>query len=97
MALAPVPPAVGGGAGCADFWRISAVFWLHTGIRIPATVKRGQRIKAHVSRPAHPVPVTGGASGAANFPEKLNHGQRITGRGMFQGINGRRGAAGLTG
>ena len=29
-------------------------------------------------RPAHPVPVTGGASGAANFPEKLNHGQRIT-------------------
>jgi len=47
---------VGGGAGCADFWRISAVFWFHAGIRSPATGKRGQRIKAHVSRPAHPVP-----------------------------------------
>lgn len=113
MALAPVPPAVGGGAGCADFWRFSAVFWFHAGIRIPATGQRGQRIKAHVSRPAgagsitgyhgqrircrSPRPATGGASGAANFPEKLTGGQRITGRGMFQGINGRRGAAGLTG
>jgi hypothetical protein len=35
--------------------------------------------------------ITASASGAGH------HGQRITGRGMFQGINGRRGAAGLTG
>ena len=113
MAHAPVPPAVGGGAGCADFWRISAVFWFHAGIRIPRFTANGQRIKSHVSRPAggrsitgyhgqrircrSSRPATGGASGAANFPEKLNHGQRITGRGMFQGIGGRRGAAGLTG
>jgi len=113
MALAPVPPAAGGGAGCADFWRISAVFWFHSGIRIhrfTASVRpvkyrisrpaggrsnaghHGQRIRCRSSRPA-----TGGASGAVNFPEKLNHGQRITGRGMFGGVTGRRGAAGLTG
>ncbi len=48
----------------------------------------GQRIRCRSSRPA---------TGAANFPEKLTGGQRITGRGMFQGISGRRGAAGLTG
>jgi|5B_taG_2_1085324.scaffolds.fasta_scaffold04004_4 hypothetical protein len=65
MALAPVPPAVGGGAGCADFWRISADFWFHAGIRIPATGKRGQRIKARVSRPAGAGSITG------------HHGQRI--------------------
>ena len=35
MALAPARQAGGRGARIADFWRFSAVFWLHTGIRIP--------------------------------------------------------------
>jgi len=37
------------------------------------------------------------ASGAANIPEKLTHGQRPAGRGRFSNVSGWRGAARLTG
>ena len=60
MAHAPARQAGGRAARIADFWRISAVFWLHTGIRIFWGADHGSRISVHGSRfTVHGQPVTG--------------------------------------
>jgi len=52
MAHAPARQAGGGGARFLDFWRFSAVFWLHTGIRVFMAAPRVSRPAARASRPA---------------------------------------------
>ena len=83
MALAPARQAGGRGARIADFWRISAVFWLHTGIRIPWGAVHGSRLSVHGSWPA-------GHRITARCWRDLPAGCRIEGRGSWPAGDGSR-------
>ena len=74
MALAPARQAGGRAARIADFWRFSAVFWLHTGIRIPWGADRKTRAFVRGSRPAG-----GGSLPAADAICPPDHGQPVDG------------------
>ena len=83
MALAPARQAGGRAARIADFWRISAVFWLHTGIRIPWGADRKTRAFVRGSWPA-------GCRITARCRRDLTAGCRIEGRGSRPAGHGSR-------
>ena len=63
--------------------------------KFPASYARGagDDIRRPVTAASASRPVTGGASGAVNFSEKLAHGQRPAGRGRFYAVTGGQAAA----
>ena len=87
MALACAARARGRGARIADFWRFSAVFWLHTGIRIPWRADRKTRAFVRGSWPA-------GHRITARCRRDLPAGCRIEGRGSRIAARGSRITAG---
>ena len=102
MALAPARQAGGRAARIADFWRISAVFWLHTGIRIFWGADHGSRISVHGSRPAgHRIvarcrrDLTAGCRLPVVGSRPASHGRCLR-AGMFGTKSAGRGSAALT-
>jgi hypothetical protein len=91
MALAPARQAGGRGARIADFWRISAVFWLHTGIRIPWGAVHGSRLSVHGSWPAGggSLPAAGAICPPVAGSRGVDHGQPVTARGSRLPDHGR--------
>ena len=90
MALAPARQAGGRAARIADFWRFSAVFWLHTGIRIPWGADRKTRAFVRGSRPAGggSLPAAGAICPPVVGSRGADHGQPVTARGWRAGMFG---------